>query len=95
MEDLVCSEVHTFSSSVEEVDEGGGGHRIASFSFSLPDSLVLSAASKVGGYYHTSSLVFSYSFGNYLRFLLILLFLTFLTMIFLCFYSFLLSGGGA
>ncbi len=45
MDDVVCSEVHTFNSGVAE--EGEAGLRIATFRFSLPHSLPLSLASEV------------------------------------------------
>jgi hypothetical protein len=45
MDDIVCSEVHTFNAGVAE--EGAAGLRIATFRFSLPTSLPLSLASEV------------------------------------------------
>jgi hypothetical protein len=45
MDDVVCSEVHTFNAGVAE--EGAAGLRIATFRFSLPHSLPLSIASEV------------------------------------------------
>jgi hypothetical protein len=46
MDDIVCSEVHTFNAGVAEEGEAAG-LRIATFRFSLPHTLPLSLASEV------------------------------------------------